>query len=134
MLSTILPAESYRKYLSKQVRKGPLARYLQQPLPGRNRPVTATEFLALDFETTGLDARREAVLCAGFTVVRDGRVVLRENGHYVIQINRLLPKESVVIHKITDHRMRQGIHLHELMEILLEKLAGRVLLVHYAQV
>ncbi len=134
MFSRLLPPNLYRSYLSTRLRQGPLARYLQHPFPSRGQTVEATEFLALDFETTGLDVRKDAILSAGYTLIRNGRVVLGENGHHIVRVEKTLSRESVIIHKITDDRMRHGMPLGALMDILLEKLAGRVLLVHYAPV
>jgi len=104
--------------------------YLTAPPPKRGQFVHETEFLALDFETTGLDASKETILSAGWVLVRRNRVVLRESGHRIVRVTRALPAESVAIHKITDDRAREGIPLHELLDTLLSLLAGRVLLAH----
>ena len=70
----------------------------------------------------------------GYTVIKRGKVQLKHNGHHLIKINKTIPEKSVVIHKITDDRVHEGAHLHDVMEILLQKMAGRVLLVHFARI
>ncbi len=129
-----LSAEKQRKRLLEQIEAGPLRRYLEVPLPDSTLPVIDTEFLALDFETTGLDEKQDAILSIGYCVVKNFRVQLQHKGHHVIKINKDIPEKSVVIHRITDDRMREGSHLHHVLEILLEKMAGRVLLVHFARI
>ena len=45
----------------------------------RSRPWREAEFASLDFETTGLDRERDAVVSFGVVPVRQGRVVLGES-------------------------------------------------------
>ena len=131
------PEKRRRKLLQslpKDPVNAPLRALLEKPLPDRRRPVGELEFLALDFETTGLEPKEEAILSIGRTLIRNGRIVLAENRHDIVQVNRPLPEKSVVIHGITDDRMRSGIHLHEALESLLPAMAGRVLVVHHAPI
>ncbi len=111
--------------------EGPLKAYLSRPFPRLSASVLDSEFLVLDYETTGLAATREAILSIGYTVIKQGRILMRENGHHLIRINKAIPKKSVVIHKITDHRARSGQPLHRVMPILLEHMCGRAIVVHY---
>jgi len=134
LMSALLPAQQYRRWLLGRVDDGPLKTYLQAPLPDSRKKIMACEFLALDFETTGLDAKQEAILSIGYTLLKQGKILMRSNGHHVVKVNKAIPKESVVIHKITDDRAHQGIHLHDVMPILLQQMAGRVILVHYGAI
>lgn len=118
--------------LSKKPTNEPLRQYLEKPLPDKRSGVDEVEFLALDFETTGINPAEEAILSIGYTLIRNARVILAKNQHFIVQVNRPLSDESVAIHKITDDRMQAGIHLHEALEYLLPEMAGRVLLVHHA--
>ncbi|MEN8212926.1 MAG: exonuclease domain-containing protein [Pseudomonadota bacterium] len=134
LLPALLPADHYRRWLLGRVEEGPLKSYLQTPLPGRRSNIHQCEFLALDFETTGLDARQEAILSIGYTLLSNSKILMRNNGHHLVMVNKSIPEESVIIHKITDDRARQGIHLHDVMPILLQQMAGRVILVHYGAI
>ena len=51
-------------------------RLLEQPLPSRGARVAALEMIALDFETTGLDAERDHIIAAGWVLIRGDRIVL----------------------------------------------------------
>lgn len=113
----------------------PVARqYLQTPLPDKMDYLDELEFVVLDFETTGLDAKREAILSMGYTSLNTQRIFLRDMTHRIIQLNIALPAESVVVHKITDDRMLEGIHLHDALDELVTRMAGKVLLVHYERI
>lgn len=124
----------YRKYLLRKTNNEVLSAYLRTPLPDPGLPVMGVEYLALDFETTGLDPRKDLILSAGYTTIRNGRVILRESGHYLVRVDAPLPESSVVIHRITDDVMAQGVSLSAMMEELLQRMQGRVLLVHYAAI
>jgi len=126
--------ERYRKKLLNKKLGGPIGDYVKTPLVKNNSKISAIEFLSLDFETTGLNTSSDAILSVGCTVIKNLRVMLHENMHKIIKINMPLPKESVIIHKITDDRVTQGEHLHKVMESLLKKIKGRVLLVHFADI
>ncbi|PID34184.1 MAG: DNA polymerase III subunit epsilon [Thiotrichales bacterium] len=113
----------------------PAARkYLETPLPDKKSDLNDVEFLALDFETTGLDPRSEAILSMGYTQMKGGRLRMCDCQHRVVRLNIPLPPESVVIHQITDDRMQAGMAMHDALHELVEVMAGRVLLVHYANI
>ncbi len=134
MLGFFRSPEKQRLAMLDKAPPGPLKAYLSRPFPEKTQQVQDTEFLALDFETTGLDARNEAILSAGWVLIRRNRVVLRHRQHHLVQVNRPIPEKSVIVHKITDDRAREGMHLHNLLELLLPQMAGRVLLVHFQKI
>ena len=53
---------------------GPLAAYLATPFQADHRPLAEVEFLALDYETTGMDPDRDHVVAVGFVPVVGGRI------------------------------------------------------------
>jgi DNA polymerase-3 subunit epsilon len=126
--------ELLRRFLLTRKVAPPFRRYLEAGLPGPHQPISEVELLALDLETTGLDAKTEAILSVGYLVIRNRRVRLGESAHHYIQVNRPIPEESVKIHHITDERARSGDHLSSVMPILLDALAGRVLLAHFSAI
>ena len=134
MFSLLNSPSRVRKKLLNRVGEGALREYLEVPLPMPHQHIIDTEFLALDFETTGLDAGKDRILSIGFTLIRNGRVVLAENGHYLVKDNQQIPVKNTAFHNITDERLREGIPLHRIIPLLLKRLAGRVILVHCARV
>lgn len=126
--------EKQQRSLLKKIHHETARRYLETPLPDKKTPVEAVNFLALDFETTGLNPKKEAILSMGYTRMSAMRVSIRHSRHQVISLNTPLPSESVKIHQITHDRMLAGIPMHEALHELVEEMCGRVLLVHYAPI
>lgn len=113
----------------------PVARaYLQTPFPEKQRNAWELDYLVLDFETTGLDASKDAILSMGYTEIRGGRVMMDACIHRIIKLNISLPPETVVVHKITDDRMSEGIHLHDALHELMERMTGKVLVAHFEHI
>ncbi len=134
MLHDLLPQALLRRFLLTRATPTAFRHYLETSLPGLRQNMSELELLALDFETTGLDPRSEAILSIGYVVIRDNRILLRESAHHQIQVNTPIPEQSVRIHHITDERAQRGEHLSSVMPILLEAMAGRVLLAHHASI
>jgi DNA polymerase-3 subunit epsilon len=113
----------------------PVARaYLQTPFPEKKHNAWELDYLVLDFETTGLDAGKDAILSMGYTEIRAGRVMLDACIHRIIKLNIPLPPETVVVHKITDDRMNEGMHLHDALHELMERMTGKVLVAHFEHI
>ena len=58
------------------------------------------EFAALDFETTGLDLRRDAVVSFGLVPVRQGRIDLSEAIYQEVAPEVPLSHRSITIHHL----------------------------------
>ncbi len=57
--------------------------------------------VALDMETTGLDARRHAIVSIGVVPFTLGRIALSERRYWIVRPQRTLHAESVTFHHIT---------------------------------
>ncbi len=134
MLSAWRSTHYQQQKLLKTATDEALRHYLETPLPTRKTPLEEVEFVSLDFETTGLDSRREAILSMGYTHLSAGRVSLRDSAHQVIRINTPLCDKSVAIHQITHERMLAGVALHDALGSLMRQLPGKVILVHCAPI
>lgn len=134
MLGPWRSIEAQQRALLKRVDHPTIRTYLETPLPTRKTPLEEVEFLSVDFETTGLNSKKEAILSIGYTHLRGGRVMLKESGHRVIRINIPLCEKSVAIHQITHERMEAGVALHDALEELMQLLPGKVMLVHCAPI
>ncbi|MDH5484517.1 MAG: exonuclease domain-containing protein [Gammaproteobacteria bacterium] len=133
-LFSLLPQDLYRRYLLKRVAAGALFRYLQIPLASRKKTVFDTEFVALDFETSGLDAKNDRLLSIGYVVIRHGRIILKEKNYYLVKPDIIMQADNVAIHGITDDAVQSGSGFAAAMEDLLSVIAGRVMIVHHASV
>ncbi|HYN76167.1 MAG TPA: 3'-5' exonuclease [Lamprocystis sp. (in: g-proteobacteria)] len=123
-----------RRRQLRRAAPGPLRDYLARPLPPKGRDYRATDYLAIDLETTGLDAGRDLILSVGYVVVRGKRIDLGSACHRVVRIDRSIPEASAVIHQITDDQSARGLELVDVLAELLAVMAGKVMIAHHASI
>lgn len=129
------PDERRRRAL-RRAPDGPLRRYLEVPLPAPSTPLADLPLLALDLETTGLDPGADRMLSAGFVPV-DGdaidlggaRALVVRDGGGAAGVGA-----SATVHGLTDDVLAGGRPLEEVVGAVLDALAGRALLAHFARV
>lgn len=126
--------EAKRKRLLKKAPDGPLKAFLSVPFPSLDTPINELPILAVDFETTGLDAKADKLLSVGFVVLDHEQIKLNDCYHQIIKTKAQLEESNVIIHQITDTQKDQGQPLHVVIEQLLKALAGKVMLVHFARI
>jgi len=126
--------ESQRKNRLKQVPEGALKRFLSVPIADLTQPIANFSVLAVDFETTGLDPDKDSILSVGFVQLQNNSIKLDSCYHQIITAQKALDPSNVTIHKITDQASAEGEQLEKVVESLLDALAGKVMLVHYAQI
>ncbi len=90
--------------------------------------------MALDLETTGLDPRKDSILSYGLVHLKGMSIRLETACHEIISVREEIPEASAVIHQITDDAAAAGRPLEQVLPEILEQLAGRVMLVHYARI
>lgn len=124
-----------RRLYLRRAEDNALRDYLQAPLPSRASDYRQVEYLAVDLETTGLDATKDQILSIGWVMVRGNHIDLGSARHQLLRCRGDIPATSAVIHQITDDQAAtHGIELARAMPNLLHDLRGRVLLAHHAKV
>lgn len=126
--------EAKRKRLLKKAPKGALRDFLSVPFPALETPIQQLPILAVDFETTGLDAKVNKLLSVGFVSMEGEQIKLNSCYHQIIKTTAQLEESNVIIHQITDAQKEQGQPLVLVVEQLLAALAGKVMLVHFARI
>lgn len=126
--------EVKRKRLLKKAPSGPLKDFLSVPFPKLDMPIEQVPILALDFETTGLDAKTDKLLSVGFVAMEHEQIKLNSCYHQIINATTQLEESNVIIHHITDEQKDRGEKLRTVVEILLQALTGKVMLVHFARI
>ena len=137
-----------RRRLAARTRDPALRALLETPEPDPRTPLDELRLLAVDVETTGLDARRDRLLSVGFVPV-DGRdvvlggarsaVVRPDPGRAPVRDARPGSArdtgvgQSAVLHGLTDDVVASGVPVAEVLDALFEALRGRVLLAHFAR-
>jgi DNA polymerase III subunit epsilon len=108
-------------------------------LPGpprrlRRRPWVEAEFASLDFETTGLDPDRDAVVSFGVVPVRHGRVILAESEYREVASEVPLTARSIVVHGLRPLDLQGAPTLSQVLSDLHSSLQRRYLLAWSADV
>lgn len=134
LLRNISGYEAKRKRLLKKAPDGPLKQFLAVPFPSLETSIQDLPILALDFETTGLDAKTDKLLSVGFVAMENEQIKLKTSYHQIIKAQTKLEESNVIIHQITDSQKEQGQPLHIVIEKLLKALAGKVMLVHFSRI
>jgi len=89
-------------------------------------------FLVVDFETTGLDPRRDRPVSVGWVPVRGGRVILGEAGYQRIRPHGDVPTTSMRVHRLLPEDLLDAPSPHEVGEVLAATLQGCLLAAHGA--
>ena len=133
-INNVVGYEAKRKRLLKKVPSGPLHDFLSVPFPSLDTPFAELPILAVDFETTGLDAKADKLLSVGFVTLVQEQIKLKSSYHQIIKAKTKLEASNVIIHQITDDQKDKGQPLNIVVEQLLKALAGKVMLVHFARI
>ena len=110
---------------------GPIRDFYALPPVSKNILLDDVPIVALDFETTGLNAEKDQIISLGLIEMQHRKIRLNTAWHQLVRTDKELPSESVVIHNITDDELRKGQSLTHVLPQLLKRLAGKVMLVHY---
>ena len=123
--------QTRRWFLSHSRIKEPLHSLMASGIPARSTTFAETEFVALDIETTGLDAATADMLSVGWVVLRGGRVALKTARSWLVQPSGDVGK-SASVHGLTDTVVGEGLNWGVVLDKIVGALRGRVLLVHHA--
>lgn len=108
--------------------------YLSNPFPLEKSNWKTATIVSLDFETTGLDPQSDQLLSYGCVEISNGAILFGSAKHELIRTDLTIPESSAVIHGITDDAASAGRSLKEALPELLERLSGKLLLVHYKRI
>ena len=123
-----------RRWRLRRLADCPLRDYLATPFPRPGLDYRRVQYVAVDLETTGLNARRDQILSIGWVLVDGNRIRLDSARHRLLRVAGEIPADSAVIHQITDDESARGMELSAALPELLTDLAGRVLIAHHARV
>jgi DNA polymerase III subunit epsilon len=110
-------------------------RLLEQAVPSHRARVADIELVALDFETTGLDFKRDHIIAAGWVLVRGDRILMGSARE--MRVRDDTPEgvgQSAVIHGILDSDLNDAEGSDSLVEKLLPELTGRAIIAHAAAI
>jgi DNA polymerase-3 subunit epsilon len=134
MLKRLLSKEFRRKRALARATHPVMQEYLSASLPHRDTLGNALEIVSIDLETTGLDPKQDSLLSFGLVNLWHHSIQLKTAWHEIVRIQHNIPESSAVIHHITDDQAAEGTPLDILLPKLLQRLKGKVMLVHYADI
>jgi DNA polymerase-3 subunit epsilon len=133
LLSYKVIPDDWDQFYSSQTQNelpGCLTSFYQEPLLDTRQAMQQTDFVALDIETTGLDAQKDDIVSIGLVPFDHQRIYLAQAKHWVVS-SRRLTSESVVIHGITHTDVAEAPALDMVVAELMANLQGKQVVVHY---
>ncbi|WP_372760866.1 3'-5' exonuclease [Pseudoalteromonas sp.] len=122
------------QHLSQHCQNSLLKSFYQAAFKDPNAAIKDVPFVAMDFETTGLDSSNDDIVSVGLVPFSLQRIYCRESRHWVVQPRRNLHEESIIIHGITHSEVNDAPDLNQVIQPLLDALKGKVVVVHYAAI
>lgn len=101
------------------------------PYPPPATRVANCNFLVLDFELTGLNARKDHIVSIGWVPIRDREIVLAEAKHYLIN-SPVSVGQSAVYHGLHDRQLKNADDIAEVLTQLLTQYAGYIFVAHHS--
>lgn len=116
--------------LAAGARNPVLKRFYERSVIAGATPLQDLPMVAMDFETTGLNAKEDGIVSIGLVPFRLSRILCSGSQHWVVYPKCPLDS-SVVIHRITHSEIENAPDITEVLEEILQALAGRLVVVHY---
>lgn len=108
--------------------------YLSASMPARKTPWRELEFTVIDLETTGLNRLRDEIVSFATVSVSNGRVSLADARYELVRPRRMPGEETSRIHGLREADLIEAPPLEDLLDVLLEAMAGRILVAHVAAI
>jgi DNA polymerase-3 subunit epsilon len=109
-----------------------IKRYLSTPLPTLDKPLAEQQFIAIDFETTGLDFERDKILSIGSVGCNMDGVDIASSIELYVNNGEHINATSAEVNGITTKMANQGTDLNSAFDTLVEAMRGKIVLAHNA--
>lgn len=124
----------WQEYLTEQVESQShllLQNFLQSQIFPDDLTVSQAQFVALDFETTGLDPEQDEIVSIGLVPFTLNRIKVAQAGYWLVRPECHLRDDSIVIHGITHSDVSNAPQIEDILEQVLSCLEGKLVVVHY---
>lgn len=118
----------------KRAKDQRLKEFYSASLANRKLTLAEVEFVALDFETTGLNPLEDEIVSIGLVPFNTNKVYCRQASYWLVNPNQALGANSVVIHGITHSELDHAPRFQRVLGELLKALAGKMVVVHYNRI
>ena len=134
MLKTLFSSLFGRAVPARGPATGPLATFREHSAPAVDTPFERAEFLAIDLETSGLDAEEDEILSVGYVPIVGGAIRLGQAGYFLVRPGKPVPEKTAVIHGLLDDHLENAPPLDAVLPQLLLALTGRTPVAHHARI
>lgn len=97
-------------------------------------PLNEVPFVAMDFETTGLNPHEHGIVSVGLVPFTLARIKCQKASHFIVKPRQSLLSESVAIHGITHTDVQAAPDLNDVLHEFLPKIANQIVVVHYRHI
>jgi DNA polymerase-3 subunit epsilon len=104
------------------------------PVPDLDVPWRTVEYCVVDVETTGLDLRRDTMICFGSVLIRSGRLHWNTRHSLDIKPARQISVEAMTVHGLRQQDLDSAPPLQQVAKTIVSQLEGRLLVAHAAWV
>jgi DNA polymerase-3 subunit epsilon len=108
-----------------------LVRYYQHGMIPAETPVSQAPLMAMDLETTGLDPVHDGIVSIGLVPMTLERIQASASRYWLIKPRVDLNDVSITINGITHTQIAHAPDLNDILDDLLQAMAGHVIVVHY---
>lgn len=111
-----------------------LQAFYQAGVPDAHCHIHDVPMVAMDFETTGLDPEKDEIVSIGLVPFSLERIYSHQSTYWLVKPNRVMDDNAILIHGITHGDIEQAPSLTSVIPELLKRLAGKIVVVHYAAI
>jgi DNA polymerase-3 subunit epsilon len=108
--------------------------YQGASMPPADTPWADVAYAVVDLETTGLDPKHDEIISFASIPIDHRRVVVGAARTAIVRPESMPPPETIRIHGLRPADLVNAPPLDEVLDLILEALAGRVLVAHVAWV
>lgn len=119
------------QHLAKTALDSRLRQYYQAGIVTSDTPIEQAPLIAVDFETTGMDAHQHGILSIAMVPMTLQRIDLPAAKQWIVRPHDQLTEDSVVIHGITHSEIAGAADITDYLGEILQFAAGRIWVVHY---
>lgn len=131
--STTFWSDYYKKQ-ANVCQDASLQRFYKTGLVQPQTPISEVPLMAMDFETTGLNPDKHDILSIGMVPFSLSRIQPSKGHYWVVNPRRSLHEESIAFHRITHSEIEHAPDLETVLDEMLERMAGHLVVVHYRNI
>lgn len=131
LFNPILKLEKKRQSLiAKRSFNLALEKLFLAKIPDPNTKLKDLDILSIDFETTGLNFKNDSILSIGGVNISNLQIDFKSSFHHYVKISHKIKNDTAIINQITYEQLISGLDLNDVLDILINKMAGKLILSH----